>query len=160
MQPLEHDHLAGDDVDVVGAHALQRQPVVLIRDGGACLGEAPADWRDAVYYRYYEFPHGWHRVRPHYGIRTDRYKLIHFGGDMDVWELFDFDYVEGDELPEKITRLHEKLVLVKGYMHRPQKRSVETSGWIGADSNPTARPRSGCRPGAGLSNGVRQWRRR
>jgi len=28
-------------------------------------------------------------VRPHYGVRTDRYKLIHFGGDMDVWELFD-----------------------------------------------------------------------
>jgi len=47
------------------------------------------EWRDAIYYRYYEFPHGWHKVRPHYGVRTDRYKLIHFGGDMDVWELFD-----------------------------------------------------------------------
>jgi arylsulfatase A-like enzyme len=47
------------------------------------------DWRDAIYYRYYEFPHGWHKVRPHYGVRTDRYKLIHFEGDMDVWELFD-----------------------------------------------------------------------
>jgi len=46
-------------------------------------------WRDAIYYRYYEFPHGWHKVRPHYGVRTDRYKLIHFEGDMDVWELFD-----------------------------------------------------------------------
>jgi arylsulfatase A-like enzyme len=49
----------------------------------------PAEWRDAIYYRYYEFPHGWHKVRPHYGVRTDRYKLIHFEGDMDVWELFD-----------------------------------------------------------------------
>ena len=48
-----------------------------------------AEWRDAIYYRYYEFPHGWHKVRPHYGMRTDRYKLIHFEGDMDVWELFD-----------------------------------------------------------------------
>ena len=48
-----------------------------------------ADWRDAIYYRYYEYPHGWHKVRPHYGVRTDRYKLIHFEGDMDVWELFD-----------------------------------------------------------------------
>ena len=47
------------------------------------------DWRDAIYYRYYEYPHGWHKVRPHYGVRTDRYKLIHFEGDMDVWELFD-----------------------------------------------------------------------
>jgi len=54
------------------------------------LAGAPAgDWRDAIYYRYYEFPHGWHNVRPHYGVRTDRYKLIHFEGDMDVWELFD-----------------------------------------------------------------------
>ena len=50
---------------------------------------APAEWRDAIYYRYYEFPHGWHKVRPHYGVRTDRYKLIHFEGDMDVWELYD-----------------------------------------------------------------------
>jgi len=49
----------------------------------------PTEWRDAIYYRYYEFPHGWHKVRPHYGVRTDRYKLIHFEGDMDVWELFD-----------------------------------------------------------------------
>ena len=48
-----------------------------------------SEWRDAIYYRYYEFPHGWHNVRPHYGVRTDRYKLIHFEGDMDVWELFD-----------------------------------------------------------------------
>ncbi len=52
-------------------------------------GDQPGEWRDAIYYRYYEFPHGWHKVRPHYGVRTDRYKLIHFGGDMDVWELFD-----------------------------------------------------------------------
>lgn len=54
------------------------------------MAETPTtEWRDAIYYRYYEFPHGWHKVRPHYGVRTDRYKLIHFEGDMDVWELFD-----------------------------------------------------------------------
>ena len=47
------------------------------------------EWRDAIYYRYYEFPHGWHKVRPHYGVRTDRYKLIRFEGDLDLWELFD-----------------------------------------------------------------------
>ena len=32
--------------------------------------------RDAFYYHYYEFPHGWHRVQKHYGVRTDRHKLI------------------------------------------------------------------------------------
>jgi arylsulfatase A-like enzyme len=54
-------------------------------------GRAPADWRKAVYYRYYEWPHGWHDVRPHYGVRTTRYKLVHFTGDMDDWELYDLD---------------------------------------------------------------------
>jgi arylsulfatase A-like enzyme len=52
-------------------------------------GPPPTDWRDAIYYHYYEFPHGWHDVRTHYGVRTDRYKLIHFYGDMDLWELYD-----------------------------------------------------------------------
>ena len=28
-------------------------------------------------------------VKKHYGIRTDRYKLIHFYDDIDVWELYD-----------------------------------------------------------------------
>ena len=44
--------------------------------------------RDAVYYHYYEFPK-WHNVQPHYGVRTDRYKLIHYYYNMDEWELFD-----------------------------------------------------------------------
>lgn len=50
-------------------------------------GEA-SEWRDAVYYTYYEYP-GEHRVKRHYGIRTDRYKLIHFYYDIDDWELYD-----------------------------------------------------------------------
>jgi arylsulfatase A-like enzyme len=44
--------------------------------------------RDAVYYHYYEFPK-WHNVQPHYGVRTSRYKLIHYYYNMDEWELFD-----------------------------------------------------------------------
>ena len=28
-------------------------------------------------------------VKRHYGIRTERYKLIHFYNDIDVWELYD-----------------------------------------------------------------------
>ena len=28
-------------------------------------------------------------VKKHYGIRTDRYKLIHFYDDIDEWELYD-----------------------------------------------------------------------
>jgi arylsulfatase A-like enzyme len=48
-----------------------------------------AGWRNSVYYHYYEYPHGWHNVRKHYGIRTERYKLIKFYGDEEFWELYD-----------------------------------------------------------------------
>jgi arylsulfatase A-like enzyme len=50
-------------------------------------GEAPADWRTAMYYRYYHYPQD-HRVQPHYGVRTERYKLIFFN-KINQWELFD-----------------------------------------------------------------------
>lgn len=30
-------------------------------------------------------------VKKHYGIRTNRYKLIHFYDDIDQWELFDLE---------------------------------------------------------------------
>lgn len=50
--------------------------------------EPPADWRNAAYYHYYEYP-AVHMVKRHYGVRTDRYKLIHFYYDIDAWELFD-----------------------------------------------------------------------
>lgn len=49
-----------------------------------------SEWRDAIYYHYYEFPNE-HMVKKHYGIRTDRYKLIHFYNDIDVWELYDLE---------------------------------------------------------------------
>ncbi len=39
-------------------------------------GKDVKNWRNAIYYHYYEYPAG-HRVKRHYGIRTDRYKLIH-----------------------------------------------------------------------------------
>jgi len=52
-------------------------------------GGKPANWREAVYYHYYEYPHGWHQVKRHYGIRTAKYKLIHFYNDIDAWELYD-----------------------------------------------------------------------
>lgn len=45
-------------------------------------------WRDSLYYHYYE--EGEHNVPRHEGVRTDRYKLIHFY-DLDEWELFDLE---------------------------------------------------------------------
>lgn len=52
-------------------------------------GERPDDWRDALYYHYYEFP-GVHAVPRHYGVRTDRHKLVHYY-QIDEWELFDLE---------------------------------------------------------------------
>jgi len=51
-------------------------------------GEHPADWRQSLYYHYYEYP-AEHMVKRHYGVRTDRYKLMHFYNDIDEWELYD-----------------------------------------------------------------------
>ncbi len=53
-------------------------------------GEQIAEWRDGLYYHYYEYP-GEHAVKRHYGIRTDRYKLIHFYHDINEWELYDLE---------------------------------------------------------------------
>lgn len=48
------------------------------------------DFRDAVYYHYYDYP-AFHMVKKHYGIRTKRYKLMHFYDDINTWELYDLD---------------------------------------------------------------------
>ena len=46
------------------------------------------NFRDAVYYHYYEYP-SVHMVKRHYGIVTEDYKLAHFYYDVDEWELYD-----------------------------------------------------------------------
>lgn len=51
-------------------------------------GEKQPDWRKSLYYHFYEYP-AEHAVRRHYGVRTDRYKLIRFYKDIDCWELYD-----------------------------------------------------------------------
>lgn len=74
------------------------------------------EWRDAIYYTYYEYP-SIHMVKRHYGVRTDRYKLIHFYYDIDEWELYDLEKdphelknVYGDpEYAEIQGQLHERL---------------------------------------------------
>ncbi|MDY3034453.1 MAG: sulfatase [Odoribacter sp.] len=51
-------------------------------------GEQSKEWRKSLYYHYYEYP-AEHMVKRHYGVRTERYKLIHFYNDIDEWELYD-----------------------------------------------------------------------
>lgn len=64
-------------------------------------GRTPDDWRDAIYYQYFEFP-GWHMVRRHYGVRTRRHKLIHYY-EIGEWELFD---LEAD--PDELTSVYDR----------------------------------------------------
>lgn len=84
-------------------------------------GNTPDDWRSSMYYHYWEYPSG-HNVVPHYGVRTDRYKLIHhydtrYGGPAQ-WELIDLekdpeerrnlydDPAYAEVIPELETELH------------------------------------------------------
>jgi arylsulfatase A-like enzyme len=57
-------------------------------------GEPPEDWRKDWLYEYFEYPQ-WEHVRPHRGVRTERYKLIHyykltaFPDEPEEFELYD-----------------------------------------------------------------------
>lgn len=54
-------------------------------------GASVPEWRKAFYYHYYEHP-GDHNVPRHYGVVTDRYKLVHFyEPDTNYWELFNLE---------------------------------------------------------------------
>ena len=74
-------------------------------------------WRDAIYYHYYEFP-AEHMVKRHYGVRTDRYKLIHFYYDIDEWELYDLR-----KDPNEMKSVYNDLVYadVQANMHKKLK---------------------------------------
>ncbi len=53
-------------------------------------GGRPTDWRDSFYFQYFE-PPGGHNVIPHFGVRSERYKLVrHELGD-GVWEFIDLE---------------------------------------------------------------------
>lgn len=58
-----------------------------------------ADWRTAMYYRFYEEQYGLGQLE---GIRTERYKLIHYLYDGEGWEMFD---LQND--PAEMTNLYQ-----------------------------------------------------
>lgn len=82
-----------------------------------CRDETPADWRTSLYYHYYEFPVP-HRVRPHYGVITDRFKLVHYyKPDVNDWELLDRekdplevkDFYKDPAYADTVKQLHAEL---------------------------------------------------
>lgn len=82
-------------------------------------GRKPADWRQSLYYHYYEFP-AVHSVRRHEGVASPRYKLMHFY-DLDEWELYDLDKDPSEmnnvygkaAYQQTVTELKEELVRLK-----------------------------------------------
>ncbi|MCC9604984.1 sulfatase [Blastopirellula sp. JC732] len=77
----------------------------------------PVAWRDSLYYAYYEL--GEHAVPQHFGVRTDRHKLIHFPVSGE-WNLFDlqsdpqemrsiYDDPDAKEIRDQLTKEYYRL---------------------------------------------------
>lgn len=79
-------------------------------------GKQDPHWRKDWLYEFYEYP-GFENVRPSRGVRTERYKLIHFFLEPEEWELYDLksdpdetNNLYGKPGSEEITkRLKERL---------------------------------------------------
>lgn len=103
-------------------------------------GEAPSDWRQSVYYRYYHDP-GHHNTAAHLGARTTTHKLVYYW-KKDAYEMFDltrdpteqhnllFDPAEAarpdvarlfSELKDEITRLQK--------LYRDENQFADPSSW-------------------------------
>jgi arylsulfatase A-like enzyme len=91
-------------------------------------GETPADWRDSLYYHYYEYP-GWHMVHRHEGVYDGRYKLMHFY-DLGEWELYDLEtdpkemtnQYDNPEYAETIERMHAELNELQNQYQVPENK--------------------------------------
>jgi len=101
--------------------------------------EESEDFRDAIYYHYYDYP-AFHMVKKHYGVRTKRYKLMHFYDDIDTWELYDlqedpeeihnqidnpeYDAIEA-QLRTRLAELEKQYQITDKELEQAPKESVE-----------------------------------
>lgn len=106
-------------------------------------GQAPADWRKSFYYHYYEYPVP-HRVRPHYGVVTDRYKLVHYyKPDVDDWELLDRqadplevkNYYKDPAYADTVKQLHAELIRLRKEVKEETEPPREAFGNKALDGN-------------------------
>ena len=96
-------------------------------------GKNVKNWRKSLYYHYYEYP-AEHSVCRHYGIRTERYSLIHFYNDINTWELYDIKKdpesmhnLYGKPGTEKLTRKLKKQLFDLQKMYDDPIRNTEAA---------------------------------
>ncbi len=99
-------------------------------------GEQPKNWRKSIYYHYYEYP-SVHMVPRHYGIRTQRYKLMHFYQFGEEWEMYDLKTdpdeltnIYGDPKHKKLAeRLKKQLVKLQKHYEDDSDISEKPKAW-------------------------------
>jgi arylsulfatase A-like enzyme len=122
-------------------------------------GETPADWRASFYYHYYESMVA-HGVPEHFGVVTERHKLVRFP-ETDEWELFDrrtdphelrnvygsaeYAEVQG-ELTEELQRLQRELGVLPEYSISSRTGSSSAATATGSMVRGTARQDSQSAP--------------
>lgn len=90
-------------------------------------GNAPSDWRNSIYYHYYEGEGKVHNAYKHYGVRTDRYKLVYFY-TLDEWEFYDLERdpmemkseYDNPEYAGRIAELKQDLDRLRRYYSLPE----------------------------------------
>ncbi len=90
-------------------------------------------WKDELYYHYYEYPEP-HHVSPHFGIRTTQYKLIRFYNATTTWEFYDLkndpsemkNGIDEKKYQSTIANLKTKLnLLIDKYQDKEAKAILE-----------------------------------
>ncbi|MFT5498178.1 MAG: arylsulfatase A-like enzyme [Kiritimatiellia bacterium] len=98
-------------------------------------GKNPKDWRTSIYYHYYEYP-SVHMVPRQNGIRTERYKLIHFY-QFDEWEMYDLEtdpdertnlYMNPEHAPQ-VTALKQELKALVATYEDDSDMTVKPKEW-------------------------------
>jgi len=114
VQNLDFAQTFLDAAGVTAPDDMQGESLVPLFNGTA------KDFREAVYYHYYEYP-SVHMVKRHYAIVTEEYKLVHFYYDVDEWELYDRKKDKNEmknvyhepEYAEVVADLKEKLAAMR-----------------------------------------------
>jgi len=107
-------------------------------------GKVPSDWRKSLYYHYYEYP-SVHMVPRHYGVRGERYKLMHFY-QFDEWEFYDLgndpdelvNQYENPAYAKQVSKAKVELERLREQYEDDSDVSVKPKEWQDGLRNPQA----------------------